>query len=73
MNDMLIESIEHLGSYGINLVINDGEQSIELGLVVNIHGGVSMTDIDEISDNLSDREYDALDDLMSALASILLA
>ncbi|MGY3766920.1 hypothetical protein ACWOAH_10375 [Vagococcus vulneris] len=70
---MLIESIEHLGSYGINLVINDGEQSIELGLVVNIHGGVSMTDIDEISDNLSDREYDALDDLMSALASILLA
>lgn len=70
---MIIESIEHLDGYGISLTIHDREKEIEINLTVNDYGGVSMTNIDDVSENLTDREYNALEDLMSALASLLLS
>lgn len=70
---MIIESIEHLDGYGISLTIHDGEQEVKINLTVNDYGGVIMTDIDDVSENLNDREYNALGDLMSALASLLLS
>ncbi|MBO0419088.1 hypothetical protein JZO80_02855 [Vagococcus fluvialis] len=68
---MKIEEIKHNPGIRIDLKINNGSSVFDIEINRTDYG-TAMTDIDNFVEDFSDEELDALDDLLSALSTILI-